>query len=104
MMIGLRSVGVLFGGMCLFFFSSRRRHTRCALVTGVQTCALPLALPSALAEKPATRAEMRRLNVGGKDVAFRRWEALISASSNVPGTALRLAVARYQWIMEGSAS
>src|SRR3546814_18128409 len=27
----------------LFFFSSRRRHTRCALVTGVQTCALPLA-------------------------------------------------------------
>src|SRR3546814_9024903 len=25
-----------------FFYSSRRRHTRCALVTGVQTCALPL--------------------------------------------------------------
>src|SRR3546814_2474819 len=24
------------------FFSSRRRHTRCALVTGVQTCALPI--------------------------------------------------------------
>src|SRR3546814_598273 len=31
---------------CFFFFSSRRRHTRCALVTGVQTCALPI-LPSA---------------------------------------------------------
>src|SRR3546814_10204503 len=31
--------------MCVcvfFFFSSRRRHTRCALVTGVQTCALPI--------------------------------------------------------------
>src|SRR3546814_16507663 len=30
--------------MCIivFFFSSRRRHTRCALVTGVQTCALPI--------------------------------------------------------------
>src|SRR3546814_8326549 len=26
------------------FFSSRRRHTRCALVTGVQTCALPIYL------------------------------------------------------------
>src|SRR3546814_1961324 len=26
----------------LFFLSSRRRHTRCALVTGVQTCALPI--------------------------------------------------------------
>src|SRR3546814_1950550 len=25
-----------------FFFSSRRRHTRCALVTGVQTCAIPI--------------------------------------------------------------
>src|SRR3546814_3063652 len=30
--------------MC-FFFSSRRRHTRCALVTGVQTCALPICAP-----------------------------------------------------------
>src|SRR3546814_1644413 len=28
--------------MSYFFFSSRRRHTRCALVTGVQTCALPI--------------------------------------------------------------
>src|SRR3546814_5650316 len=28
----------------LFFFSSRRRHTRCALVTGVHTCALPIFL------------------------------------------------------------
>src|SRR3546814_4822688 len=26
----------------LFFFSSRRWHTRCSLVTGVQTCALPI--------------------------------------------------------------
>src|SRR3546814_4837235 len=30
-----------FGGV-VFFCSSRRRHTRCALVTGVQTCALPI--------------------------------------------------------------
>src|SRR3546814_5007519 len=30
--------------MYFFFFSSRRRHTRCALVTGVQTCALPISL------------------------------------------------------------
>src|SRR3546814_2136638 len=29
-----------------FFFSSRRRHTRCALVTGVQTCALPISCVS----------------------------------------------------------
>src|SRR3546814_7924701 len=31
-----------------FFFSSRRRHTRCALVTGVQTCALPISEFAAL--------------------------------------------------------
>src|SRR3546814_10702661 len=42
--------------MC-FFFSSRRRHTRCSLVTGVQTCALPIWLhepqrhPVALADR-----------------------------------------------------
>src|SRR3546814_2591040 len=27
-----------------FFFSSKRRHTRCALLTGVQTCALPISI------------------------------------------------------------
>src|SRR3546814_18987448 len=31
--------------MCGFVWSSRRRHTRCALVTGVQTCALPIESP-----------------------------------------------------------
>src|SRR3546814_9756478 len=33
---------VMAGFFFCFFFSSRRRHTRCALVTGVQTCALPI--------------------------------------------------------------
>src|SRR3546814_5784066 len=32
-----------------FFFSSRRRHTRCALVTGVQTCALPICIAEPIA-------------------------------------------------------
>src|SRR3546814_12906729 len=32
---------------CVCFFSSRRRHTICALVTGVQTCALPISNGSA---------------------------------------------------------
>src|SRR3546814_7433192 len=35
-----------------FFFSSRRRHTMCALVTGVQTCALPIFLPDPAAPAP----------------------------------------------------
>src|SRR3546814_1309336 len=34
----------------IFFFSSRRRHTRCALVTGVQTCALPIWINFELAD------------------------------------------------------
>src|SRR3546814_912639 len=33
-----------------FFFSSRRRHTRCALVTGVQTCALPISVEGLIEE------------------------------------------------------
>src|SRR3546814_3305748 len=33
---------------CLFFFSSIRRHTICALVTGVQTCALPILIDGKL--------------------------------------------------------
>src|SRR3546814_4798690 len=46
------------GWLCcsVFFFSSRRRHTRCALVTGVQTCALPI-------------SRRRRLDRGGADRA-----------------------------------
>src|SRR3546814_2087965 len=38
--------------LMFFFFSSRRRHTRCALVTGVQTCALPISAATVL---PALR-------------------------------------------------
>src|SRR3546814_2086955 len=40
----------------MFFFSSRRRHTRCALVTGVQTCALPIYLFSGRRDRCHTRA------------------------------------------------
>src|SRR3546814_15430748 len=42
----------------IFFFSSRRRHTRCALVTGVQTCALPIS-PRCRA-RPTPRRDRRR--------------------------------------------
>src|SRR3546814_10165287 len=41
----VRCVFLLFGCfyfVFFFFFSNRRRHTSCALVTGVQTCALPI--------------------------------------------------------------
>src|SRR3546814_6833185 len=39
--------------LIFFFFSSRRRHTRCALVTGVQTCALPIYNCSRFFDEPA---------------------------------------------------
>src|SRR3546814_5685843 len=48
----------------LFFFSSRRRHTRCALVTGVQTCALPIYRRRASAERDLLRP--RRADRGGR--------------------------------------
>src|SRR3546814_3098068 len=42
-MILVYCVEILLSSICGYFFvSSRRRHTRCALVTGVQTCALPI--------------------------------------------------------------
>src|SRR3546814_3104796 len=41
-----------------FFFSSRRRHTRCALVTGVQTCALPISASGALAKAASGALEV----------------------------------------------
>src|SRR3546814_3050179 len=55
--------------MCyFFFFSSRRRHTRCALVTGVQTCALPICLelgPVARGQA-VDRAQRRRAVLAGE--------------------------------------
>src|SRR3546814_2241399 len=43
----------------VFFFSSRRRQTRCALVTGVQTCALPISGSYCIdyAVKPCVRCD-----------------------------------------------
>src|SRR3546814_17249271 len=47
----------------MFFFSSRRRHTRCALVNGVQTCALPIFVGRAAAVEAV--AHLGRLERGG---------------------------------------
>src|SRR3546814_2933726 len=41
-------------GTCVVFFSCRRRHTRCALVTGVQTWARPILSGQAIGFTPAT--------------------------------------------------
>src|SRR3546814_2150446 len=56
--------------LTFLFFSSRRRHTRCALVTGVQTCALPISGPgttdAVTGVANAFRAESPMLLIGGQ--------------------------------------
>src|SRR3546814_10395454 len=55
--------------MWIFFFSSRRRHTRCALGTGVQTCALPISMPGGSASPgDRWRRGERRSAMTGKGV------------------------------------
>src|SRR3546814_610876 len=55
--------------LLFFFFSSGRRHTRCALVTGVQTCALPICAFDeacgviARARRVAARRRLRQLEL-----------------------------------------
>src|SRR3546814_17256108 len=44
----------------MLFFSSRRRHTRCALVTGVQTCALPICILDVANREPPDARGMRK--------------------------------------------
>src|SRR3546814_7219906 len=51
--------------VCGFFFSSRRRHTRCALVTGVQTCALPIYRDAGGGEGQSTRFAADRERTDG---------------------------------------
>src|SRR3546814_4970327 len=46
-----------------FFFSSRRRHTRCALVTGVQTCALPIWFRLRLLVEGGATRELREIGM-----------------------------------------
>src|SRR3546814_3186243 len=57
------------------FFSSRRRHTRCALVTGVQTCALPISRPA-----DVSTADVSPLTQGLRAAAADRRAALNHSS------------------------
>src|SRR3546814_5445923 len=61
--------------LLVFFFSSRRRHTRCALVTGVQTCALPIY--GALRGSRAGHAGVARAHLQLPRPALRRADAAL---------------------------
>src|SRR3546814_1595101 len=64
--------------MCFFFFSSRRRHTMCALVTGVQTCALPI-----LDELFSVTGKVAVVTGGAKGVGSMISRALVRAGADV---------------------
>src|SRR3546814_336708 len=93
--------------MFCFFFSSRRRHTRCALVTGVQTCALPISRWNVMPPSDVFRVFER----GGRNIntqfpeiglpnptgSIQRLEEPgrpdLKQSNRGPGTGLRIAIA-----------
>src|SRR3546814_1395603 len=73
----------------VFFFASRRRHTSCALVTGVQTCALPILLGVAREAWEAQGYQVRGAALSG-----------IAAENLEGGSAIAsrtIASMEYQW-------
>src|SRR3546814_8649947 len=76
---------------CVFFFSSRRRHTRCALVTGVQTCALPIfrsrnlpfAKSRAIAEKGGKRNGRYQVHRSRKRTLIHLMPTAVAAQSRL---------------------
>src|SRR3546814_6585652 len=68
----------------LFVFASRRRHTRCALVTGVQTCALPISPTDLAALRDAQAAMQAAVAAGGLGLAedIRFHDVLAEAAQN----------------------
>src|SRR3546814_6212142 len=66
--------------MSVVFFSSRRRHTSCALVTGVQTCALPICVPlrRALATSGRRHASRYPPHILQVDISFFTCAFLVS--------------------------
>src|SRR3546814_6293755 len=72
-----------------FFFSSSRRHTRCALVTGVQTCALPIS--GTVATDSGLRIQVTAV---GDDTALAGIGRLVADAQNSTSRAQRIADTR----------
>src|SRR3546814_14505664 len=74
----------------IFFLSSRRRHTRCALVTGVQTCALPIyfrvSSSSAVSPRDRTSARIAATPPAMSDAGPRRADTNASNAAAKPGS------------------
>src|SRR3546814_6024434 len=75
--------------LVLVFFASRRRHTRCALVTGVQTCALPIFEPFYVGAGLGLYLNRRtRIEAWDVEIALRRMRTRLATTA----TALLLAI------------
>src|SRR3546814_7440740 len=83
--------------MCIcFFFSSRRRHTRCALVTGVQTCALPILLSCSVISSQCVAEIIDRPYMVARPVAWNGGKSCVNPATQrlveigLPGNAFPL--------------
>src|SRR3546814_3262887 len=65
-----------------FFFSSRRRHTICSLVTGVQTCALPIWTDGSFAEQ--RRAMIATIERQARDLGIRIGRGVLKVMASTP--------------------
>src|SRR3546814_1849478 len=72
-----------------FFFSSRRRHTRCALVTGVQTCALPISMVKPEISVVATKPRRVKSTFGSRLSRSSVMESSRGQPRGVPGDGKR---------------
>src|SRR3546814_1142339 len=70
----------------MFLFSSRRRHTSCALVTGVQTCALPIFGLLATAQIAQAADAPQRAQAGPGEQTFK--SSTLSSEAYEPKTTL----------------
>src|SRR3546814_17069143 len=77
----------------MFFFSSRRRHTRCALVTGVQTCALPISIGEAPFPGDLVHIERHRADLSARAAKVARHALRRSLSAQAIGGEERHAIA-----------
>src|SRR3546814_16884185 len=74
----------MFATVMLFCFSSRRRHSSCALVTGVQTCALPISVTATTclmgSATPASRSQfMATSALASGSVVVNDFEAMMTS-------------------------
>src|SRR3546814_3690141 len=88
---------MLYMYLCLFF-SSRRRHTRCALVTGVQTCALPISQKSC----PCLLTPISKLVSTGRDMNLRRRYDMTNRAEAAAATRQRILQAGLDLLWERS--